>query len=204
MNIGEELVADYLRFIKGCEFVEKNLYTKDVQGEIDVVGINLETKTVYVCEVAIHLVTGLQYRPDNINKLTAKFSKDIEYALKFFPLEEGYKHYFMLWSPVVKDKADTAKNNQLKDVRQVQRNILEKYKVEIEAVINEDFLTRLEELKKYALGETKEVKSAVVRLYQIEDKTRKYINSKSYKARQSNPIDSVKLSTILTGSTLNK
>ena len=96
MNIGEELVDDYLQFIKGCEFVQKNLYTADVQGEIDVVGINLKTKTVYLCEVAIHLPTGLQYnqnsRPNNVKKLVEKFSKDIEYARTYF---SGYSHRFM-------------------------------------------------------------------------------------------------------------
>jgi Holliday junction resolvase-like predicted endonuclease len=57
-NLGEELVASYLEYIKGCDFIQKNLYTPDVQGEIDVVGINLKSKEIYVCEVAIHLTTG--------------------------------------------------------------------------------------------------------------------------------------------------
>jgi len=60
INLGEELVAAYLENIKGCEFIQQNLYTPDVQGEIDVVGIDLETKSIYVCEVAIHLTTGLR------------------------------------------------------------------------------------------------------------------------------------------------
>jgi Holliday junction resolvase-like predicted endonuclease len=72
INLGEEIVAAYLQYIKGCEFIQQNLYTPDVQGEIDVVGIDLETKSIYVCEVAVHLITGLQYvkggQPNNINK----------------------------------------------------------------------------------------------------------------------------------------
>ena len=92
-NLGEEIVAAYLQYIKGCEFIQQNLYTPDVQGEIDVVGIDLETKTIYVCEVAIHLVTGLYYVPSNVIKLTEKFSKDIEYANKYFP---DYTRQFML------------------------------------------------------------------------------------------------------------
>ena len=188
MNIGEELVADYLRYIKKCEFVEKNLYTEDVQGEIDVVGIDLKTKTVYLCEVAIHLITGLQYtldkKPNNVNKLTEKFSKDIEYARKYFPQTSGYKYHFMLWSPIVKDTSDKAKYNQFNDVKQVQENIFNNYTEHIEAVINEDFLKRLDELKEYAITETKEIKSAVVRLYQIEDKTRKYLQNKTFIKQQ--------------------
>jgi Holliday junction resolvase-like predicted endonuclease len=60
-NIGESLVGDYLKVMCGCDFVEFNLYTPDVQGEIDVVGINAKGKVIYICEVATHLVTGLRY-----------------------------------------------------------------------------------------------------------------------------------------------
>jgi hypothetical protein len=69
-NPGEEIVGEYLKAILNCDFVEYNLHTPDIQGEIDVVGINAENKIVYICEVATHLITGLQYvknkRPDNI------------------------------------------------------------------------------------------------------------------------------------------
>ncbi len=88
MNVGEQLVSSYLRYIRNCEFTQMNLYTVEAQGEIDGVGISLKDKKVSVCEVAIHLTTGLQYvkdkRPNNINKLTGKFSRDIEYANKYF------------------------------------------------------------------------------------------------------------------------
>ena len=43
-NPGEELVGEYLKNIKHCEFVEYNLHTPEVQGEIDVVGIDVEAK----------------------------------------------------------------------------------------------------------------------------------------------------------------
>ena len=58
---GEELVGEYLRHIHGCEFVQYNLQTPDVQGQIDVIAINISERLLYVCEVAIHLVTGLLY-----------------------------------------------------------------------------------------------------------------------------------------------
>jgi len=97
MNIGEEIVSAYLEYIKHCEFTQKNLNTPDVQGEIDVVGIDLEGKTIYLCEVAIHLTIGLQYvknnKPNNIEKLVEKFSKDIEYAKKYF---QDYKIHVMV------------------------------------------------------------------------------------------------------------
>ena len=104
---GEELVGEYLRHIRGCEFVQYNLQTSEVQGEIDVIGINMANRTLYVCEVAVHLITGLQYvknkRPDNIDRFISKFTKDIQYARSALP---DYQHVFMLWSPIVKRRTN--------------------------------------------------------------------------------------------------
>jgi hypothetical protein len=120
-NIGEEIVGTYLKVIFGCEFVEYNLYTEDVQGEIDVIGVNNITKTVYVCEVAIHLATGLQYtkngRPDNTDRIIKKFEKDIFYANKRF---ESYERVFMFWSPVVKIPKKDTTYSQLNSLLKVQ------------------------------------------------------------------------------------
>jgi len=142
-----------------------------VQGEIDVVGINLKNEEIFICEVAIHLITGLQYvrdnRPNNINKLTEKFSKNIDYTNKYFP--KHIKHV-MLWSPIVKGGAEYARNNQMRDVRKVCENIKTKYKVELEVIANEKFLACIEELREHARKETKESKSPVVRLLQIEER----------------------------------
>src|SRR5277367_6802764 len=114
MNIGEEICGEWLRHVKQCEFIQYNLKTPDVQGEIDVIGLNMKTRTVYACEVAIHLITGLQYvkdkQPDNVNRLTAKFRKDIDYISNAFP---DYARVFMLWSPVVRNQKTGAKHNQM-------------------------------------------------------------------------------------------
>lgn len=58
----EEICGEWLRHFCKCEFIQYNLKTPDIQGEIDVIGINLSDHIVYVCEVAIHLVTGLRYK----------------------------------------------------------------------------------------------------------------------------------------------
>ena len=55
MNIGEEICGEWLRHVRHCEFVQYNLKTPGVQGETDVIGISLAKRTVYVCEVGIHL-----------------------------------------------------------------------------------------------------------------------------------------------------
>jgi len=179
MNIGEEIVMAYLQYIKGCEFIQSNLYIPDIQGEIDVVGIDIDNKKIYVCEVAIHLVTGLQYvnqiekRPNNINKLTAKFEKDINYVNKYF---SDYEKIIMLWSPIVKNQKSGSKYNQLNDVLEIKKQIKEKYNVELDLIINKQFLLCINELRNYAANETKDNKSPVIRLMQIEEYLKKHVN----------------------------
>lgn len=180
MNIGEELVAAYLQHIRGCEFTQQNLYTPDVQGEIDVVGIDLAQRALYVCEVAIHLVTGLYYakggQPNNVGKLTDKFSRDIEYARKYFP---DYRQHFMLWCPIIRHSRDDAILNQERDIRQIGENISTRYGVSIEFVVNEDFLRRIDELRQYARSKTEELKHPVLRLLQIEEALNKHLGKKA-------------------------
>jgi hypothetical protein len=175
MNIGEELVAAYLQHLLGCEFIQQNLYTIETQGEIDVVGLNLKTKTVYICEVAIHLTTGLQYtfekRPNNINKLTEKFSRDIEYTRKYLP---EYKAHYMLWSPVVKARKGESEYDQVKHLAQVHANILAKYNETLELVINSEFAKRLQELREEARRTSANLKSPVMRMLQVEEQLIRY------------------------------
>ncbi|MCH8998479.1 MAG: hypothetical protein IID48_09485 [Proteobacteria bacterium] len=170
-NIGEEITGDYLKIVKGCDFIEYNLYTPDVQGEIDVVGIDIKNKRLYVCEVAIHLVTGLQYvkndQPDNVDRFVKKFTKNIDYAEKYFG---DHEKHFMLWSPIVKNSSPTSKNNQLNDVTQVKQILEKKFGYSLELIINEEYRKCLDQIRDFARSETKELKSPVLRLMQIEEK----------------------------------
>lgn len=177
-NPGEEIVGEYLKYFLGCDFVEYNLYTPDIQGEIDVIGINAKNKIVYVCEVATHLVTGLQYvknrQPDNVDRFTKKFRKNIQYANKYF---DGYEKHFMLWSPIVKNQGVSAKNNQTRDVKEIQNNLRAEFDVELEPIINQAYLNCLTQLREYAAKETKELKSPILRLMQIEEKLTKHVSN---------------------------
>lgn len=174
MNVGEELVAAYLQHIKRCEFVQQNLYTRDVQGEIDVVGINLNTQTVFFCEVAIHLTTGLTYvnqrnnARSTLKKLTDKFTKDIEYANKYFA---DYNKVFMLWSPIVKAavRANNKNPSQMDEVNELKKQLAEQYSIEIQLIINKKFHQCLCEMREYAKNETKEIKNPIMRMLQIEE-----------------------------------
>ena len=177
LNVGEQLVSSYLRYIRKCSFTQTNLYTIESQGEIDVVGLNIEKQQVYICEVAIHLRTGLQYtknkRPDNVQKLTDKFSRDIEYARNYF---DEYDQHFMLWSPIVKDSKGKPEYNQMRHLAEIQENINMKYGIVIECIVNEKFQECLEELRNFARYETKELQCPLMRLMQIEEYLGKHVS----------------------------
>ena len=177
LNVGEQLVSSYLRYIRGCDFIQTNLYTIESQGEIDVVGLNLAERQVYICEVAIHLTTGLQYvknkRPNNVQKLTDKFSKDIEYARKYLG---GYDQHFMLWSPIVKDTKGKPEYNQMQHLVKIGANIKRRYGVDIEYMVNEKFYACLEELRLYAAAQTAALQCPLMRLMQIEALLGKHVS----------------------------
>jgi hypothetical protein len=176
MNIGEEICGEWLRHMKGCDFVQYNVRTTAVQGEIDVVGINLEKHAVYACEVAVHLVTGLQYvkanQPDNVSRLTAKLRKDIAYLRKAFP---DYQHVFMVWSPVVRNQRSGAKHNQADDVRAIVAALAKDPGVEVVPIINRGFQEVLDQLRTHARGETKEMGSTVMRFLQVEERLKLHL-----------------------------
>src|SRR5258706_7886605 len=168
-NVGEILVGDYLRIKEGCDFIDYNVYTRDSQGEIDVVGIDNRLRKVYICEVAIHLTTGLQYtknkRPDTCTRLVAKFTKDIDYAEKYLG---GYEKQFMLWSPIVKDSKGKIEYNQKNHLERMVDEIKTTKNVDVHLMINEQFHQAFLELRRYAASTSEELKSPVLRLLQIE------------------------------------
>ncbi|WP_279147232.1 hypothetical protein [Photobacterium carnosum] len=75
----------------------------------------------------------------------------------------------MLWSPIVKDQSSNAKHNQRRDIKTIQDQILTEFGVEIEPIVNQKYSKCLSELRSYARNETKELKSPIMRLFQIEE-----------------------------------
>jgi hypothetical protein len=182
MNIGEEICGEWLRHIEQCEFIQYNLKTSDKQGEIDVIGLNMKTRTVYACEVAIHLVTGLQYtknnQPDNIQRFSTKFRKDVAYVRENF---KDYKHRFMLWSPIVRNQKAGAKHNQLAHVAEIVKALKSEIGVKVEPIINREFQKALAELREKAGDISKELDSSVMRYLQIEEWLKAHLGSAGMK-----------------------
>jgi hypothetical protein len=167
-EVGEELVGAWLRIIAGCDFVQYNVHLRDKQGEIDVIGLNLASATAFVCESATHL-GGLQYtsgsQPDNVRKVTQKFQADIDYARRYLP---DFQHRFMFWSPVVVlPRAADTKHNQFQDLTVIRQNVANSHQAEVEMVVNEIYLERINQLRARAVDETTASEYPVFRLLQI-------------------------------------
>lgn len=167
-NIGEEICGEYLTHILKCDFVSYNILTPDVQGEIDVVGIDLTKKIIYVCEVATH-TQGLLYvtnkKADDFNRFYSKFVKDINYAKSKF---ENFQIIPMLWSPVVKGIGSNAVYNTMNELSKLKNKISVDFGLDLQLIINEEYHQRLSDLKKHASEVKSEFSSPVMRLFQIE------------------------------------
>tara|TARA_B110000240_G_C13279013_1_gene359232 strand:- start:68 stop:625 length:558 start_codon:yes stop_codon:yes gene_type:complete len=175
-NTGEEVCGEYLKHILKCDFVTYNTTNPDIQGEIDVIGIKLLEKEIYVCEVATH-IQGLQYtnnnRPDNYNRFYKKFEKNINYVNKHF---QDYNVNHMLWSPIVR-VSPNAKYNAYEELKRLQRDLQKKYKLELKLIINQEYDSILKSLKEYASKQTAAFISPVMRIFQIESYLKKHVRN---------------------------
>lgn len=94
LDMGESLVGSYLRYNGKCDFVVYRTQTEK-QGEIDVIGFQVEQRRVWMCEVATHL-DGLQYRGDTLAKVRQKVERAAAFGDRMFP---GQSRRFEWWSP---------------------------------------------------------------------------------------------------------
>ena len=155
-EMGEYLVGAYLKLIEQCHFVDYNVHPPGgkLEGleELDVIGINFETDTAYLCEVMTHL-RGLLYGGGNegtIARVKDKFKIQQEYAKRH--LSDFNHHVFMFWSPNVPvgtvDKA-------LAEIRGLQ------------LVINGEYKRRVQQLLDKARVEKQDTGNPVFRVFQI-------------------------------------
>ncbi|MCL4252814.1 MAG: hypothetical protein KJ043_03430 [Anaerolineae bacterium] len=162
--------------VEECEFVKYNLTTRKKQGEVDVLGLNLKTQTVYICEVATH-TQGLEYTKNGVKStvetLEKKFLNDVEYAQTYLA---NFTQQFMFWSPIVRlPVSDNTKHNTFFDLAQVQKIIHDRYQINIEMVVNENYLHKINELKSRANKETSASEYPVFRMLQIINSLEKHV-----------------------------
>lgn len=154
-EIGEYLVGAYLKLIIGCDFVDYNVRVQGggLEGlnELDVVGIQFEENTAYLCEVTTHLL-GTRYgsNEETVKRITGKYENQKYYAKNH--LARFDKHEFMFWSPYVPKGYITSKLEMVDG---------------LELVINGCYTRRVNELQDKARKEKQDTGNPVFRVLQI-------------------------------------
>ena len=103
-DIGEFIVGAHLQLIEECDFIDYNVRPPGGGlkglGELDVIGLNFNSNTAYLCEVTTH-IRGLLYKnnQETVKRIKKKFVRQKAYAKTY--LSNFNNHKFMFWSPVV-------------------------------------------------------------------------------------------------------
>lgn len=154
-DVGEYLVGAYLQLIEQCDFVDYNVRPPGggLEGlsELDVVGLNFKTQSVYLCEVTTH-IRGLLYvsNEETVARVAAKNKRQKAYAAKY--LLNFKNQHFQFWSPVVPVGYLTTNLEQISG---------------LEMIINGEYKKRIEKLQELAKSETYDARNPVFRVIQI-------------------------------------
>ncbi len=153
-EMGEYIVGACLKLLKGCYFVDYNVRRPGggLAGldEIDVVGLDFKSKTVYLCEVTTHL-DGLLYvnAKTTIKRVEKKYENLKDYAKHF--LSDFPTRHFMFWSPVVRESVAS----ELKKIDG------------LELVVNKDYTAYVGLLQQLAKNGTHDTGNPTFRVLQI-------------------------------------
>ncbi|GJL67024.1 MAG: hypothetical protein NPIRA05_19950 [Nitrospirales bacterium] len=159
-DIGEYIVGAHLQLIEKCDFVDYNIRPPGggLKGltELDVVGLNFETNTAYLCEVSTH-IRGLLYKGnvETVQRVQKKYERQKAYAAKY--LSSFDNRQFMFWSPVVPRGYLTTHLERIDG---------------LELVINGEYKNRIERLRSLASSTTHDARNPFFRMLQIIEHTR--------------------------------
>ncbi len=159
-DIGEFIVGAHLQLIKECDFIDYNVRPPGGGlkglGELDVVGLNFNSNTAYLCEVTTH-IRGVLYKnnQETISRIKKKHGRQKEYAKKY--LTNFKNHKFMFWSPVVPVGYIT---EHLKGIES------------LESIINGEYKKRIEQLRLLAKNTTHDARNPFFRMLQIMEHMR--------------------------------
>jgi hypothetical protein len=163
---GEQLVGAYLSIVEDCDLVSYNQRSREQgqQLELDVVGVESTngTQTVFACEVVTHLDGRLYTGTSSTNRWTEfgnesyqhslekvwqKFERSHGYVRDVFDDAEDYR--LQLWATRVSEGYLT------NGLAQLAVEFEEEHGVPLELVINEEYTSRIDELRDVAASTTK-------------------------------------------------
>lgn len=167
LNGIEEFVGEYLRIIKECDFIKYNekftVKTEDSHkqkgmSEVDVIGINLKDRKIFVCEVSAQMGGIYGNYPEKLNcgNPNNKFAKNQRYIEEHF---KDFKIKHMFWCPILTEKQKEKFTLPDKD--------LDGKELKVELIAGQDFLKKVDELAARLETCKKDYASPVIRFLQV-------------------------------------
>ncbi|MAS09080.1 hypothetical protein [Salinisphaera sp.] len=159
-DIGEYFVGAYLQLCEECDVVDYNVRPPggglDGLSELDVIGFNFKSDTVFLCEVTTH-IRGLLYKnnSETVNRIARKHERQQMYAEKYLSNFKSRRYQF--GSPVVPRGYITEHLARLEG---------------LELIVNGSYKRRIEELQAKAVKETHDARNPVFRVLQILERMR--------------------------------
>ncbi|MDO3680317.1 hypothetical protein [Paenibacillus ehimensis] len=154
-EMGELIVGAYLKQIEGCDFIEYNARPRGggLKGldELDVIGMNFETNTAYLCEVTTHLLGALYVdNKTTVERIAKKHLRQKDYAETYL---KNFKYIrYMFWSPYVPVGYITTGLSELPD---------------LELIIDKEYTKKIDELREIARRTTNDSGNDFFRALQI-------------------------------------
>jgi|GEM_PF-4190201 len=162
LNGIEEFVGEYLKIKENCDFIKynekftvntENEHKQKGMSEVDVIGINLEKKIIFVCEVSAQMggIYGAYTEKLKCKNKNNKFAKNQRYIEEHFKDFEPKTVKHMFWCPILTEgqkKNFTLPNN-------------------VELIDGQKFLDKINELKEILAKSQKDYASPVIRFLQI-------------------------------------
>ncbi len=153
--MGELVVGAYLKLCLGCAFVDYNVRPPGGGlkglGELDVIGLDPDSGSAFLCEVTTHL-RGLLYvsNAETVKRIRKKHERQREYVKA--QLSQFSNIRFMFWSPVVPVGYITEHLTEIEG---------------LELVINQDYASKVEELRALAKTSSHDSGNDFFRVLQI-------------------------------------
>jgi hypothetical protein len=161
-EMGEYAVGAWLRLKGNCQIVtydqELNPTGREMN-EVDVIGLDLERRKAYFCEVATHL-KGVNYgegNKDSAERFEKKFDAALKYSLQCF---QEWSVHLMLWAPYVPEGI-------LTNLLQAMKQRFQDKGVTVELVINDIYTMRINELREWAKDDIRDRGEPFYRVLQI-------------------------------------
>jgi len=146
--------------MRKCDFVDYNVRAPgggfEGLSELDVIGLNMTKKSVHLCEVTTH-IGGVDYggNQESVKRIKKKHNYQKLYAEKYLTNFNDIK--FSFWSPYV-------------PIGYITENLQEIDTLEL--VINKEYGSRIEEMKKLAESKTNDTGNPFFRMLQILENIR--------------------------------